>query len=125
MFLSGWALAIAILVCGCWRAYQRLWKNPLSAAKNVHWSAPYTGFWIWWQHFNDRSAEAVHQAHVRHGPVVRLAPAELSVCEIKGGLDVIYSFKDALPKSDWYEVANSTYTIRDKGRGLALCLRHC
>src|ERR1700712_4436807 len=97
---------VALLYC-LWPLLRRFRHDPLSAAKKAHWSVPYSGLWIWWQHFNDRSAEAVHQAHLRHGPVVRLGPSELSVSSVEGGLDVIYSFKEAMPKTDWYQVANS------------------
>ncbi|KAK3623585.1 hypothetical protein LTR56_021548 [Elasticomyces elasticus] len=82
-------------------------RDPLKAAKSAHWSARYSGLWLWWQHFRDVGADAVHKAHLRHGPVVRLGPSEISVCAVEGGLDTIYSFRDPMPKTAWYQVANS------------------
>ncbi|KAK5709833.1 hypothetical protein LTR17_019447 [Elasticomyces elasticus] len=82
-------------------------RDPLKAAKSAHWSARYSSLWLWWQHFHDVGADAVHKAHVRHGPVVRLGPLEISVCAVEGGLDTIYSFRDPMPKTAWYQVANS------------------
>jgi len=66
-------LTITLLVAACvlWRLYLRLRYDPLASAEAAHWSVRYTGAWIWWQHVRDRSAVAVHQAHLRHGPVVR------------------------------------------------------
>ncbi|KAK3073195.1 hypothetical protein LTR53_005434 [Teratosphaeriaceae sp. CCFEE 6253] len=104
---SSLAVLGAIVLYLCWRLLFWLRHDPLSTAPKAHWSVPYSGLWIWWQHFHDRSAEVVHQAHLHHGPVVRLAPAELSVCSVGGGLDVIYSFKEAMPKTDWYQAANA------------------
>ncbi|KAK5744119.1 hypothetical protein LTR17_002149 [Elasticomyces elasticus] len=82
-------------------------RDPLRAASSAHWSARYSGLWMWLQHFNDRGADAVHKAHLRHGPVVRLGPSEISVCAVEGGLDTIYSFRDPMPKTARYQVANS------------------
>lgn len=100
-------LLAAYVLWLAWRSLGRFLKDPLASAKKAHWSAPYTGLWIWWQHIHDRSAEVVHQMHLRHGPVIRLGPSELSVCCVDGGIDVIYGFREAMPKTDWYQVANS------------------
>lgn len=86
------------------RAVQ-LWRSPLFSAKDAHWSAKYTGAWIWWQRVVERDTRAVHEAHVRLGPVVRLGPNEISINDVDGGLKPIYEGR--LPKTNFYQVANS------------------
>ena len=104
---SGLLVLIVAVLVALLRFLVRLRNDPLKVAKEAHWSARYSGVWIWWQHLNDRGADAVHQAHLRYGPVVRLGPSELSVCAVEGGLDTIYSFREPMLKTDWYQVANS------------------
>jgi hypothetical protein len=103
------ALALWLLFL-CLTAYigKYFWDvhhSPLNAAKDAHWSVKYTGAWIWWQRVADQDAHAVHEAHVRCGPVVRLAPKELSINDVDGGLKPIYDGR--LPKTDFYDIAAS------------------
>ena len=79
--------------------------SPLNAAADAHWLTRISCFWIWWQRVHERDAKAVHDAHLRLGPVIRLAPNELSVNDVNGGLKPIYEGR--LPKTDLYQVANS------------------
>ena len=79
--------------------------SPLNAAKDAHWSVRFYGAWIWWQRVFERDAQAVHEAHLRLGPVLRLGPSEVSVCDVEGGLKPIYEGR--LPKTDFYQVASS------------------
>ena len=44
--------------------------------------------------------EFIHNAHLKHGPIVRLGPNELSVNCIDGGLRTIYA--GGFEKPDWY-----------------------
>lgn len=107
MAASGVLIILFVAASILWRLYSYLRNDPLVSVNRAHWSARYTGTWIWWQHIRDNTTAAVHQAHLRHGPVVRLGPSEVSVCCVDGGLDVIYGTRERLPKTDWYQVANS------------------
>ena len=53
----------------------------------------------------EQEANAVHDAHTRFGPVIRLGPNEISVNDVSGGLKPIYEGR--LPKTEFYQVANS------------------
>lgn len=84
-----------------WRAS----RSRLNAAKAAHWSAKYSGRWIQRQRLQLRDTAAVHEAHLRHGPVVRLGPSEISVNDIDAGVKLIYEAR--MPKTDWYQFAVS------------------
>ncbi|KAK4892094.1 hypothetical protein LTR27_009444 [Elasticomyces elasticus] len=107
MALTGGLTVVALIAPAFIVLLLQARRDPLKAAKSAHWSARYSGLWLWWQHFQDAGTDAVHKAHLRHGPVVRLGPSEISVCAVEGGLDTIYSFRDPMPKTGWYQVANS------------------
>ncbi|KAK3707370.1 hypothetical protein LTR37_012214 [Vermiconidia calcicola] len=98
--VSLFAVAMVVVTLG-WR----ILNSPLNAADDAHWSVRLTGAWIWWQRITDKDAQAVHDAHVRLGPAVRLGPKELSINDVDGGLKPIYDGR--LPKTDFYDVANS------------------
>ena len=95
-------------LCGSLYIAQRIRtarSSPLNAAPDANWSVKYSGLWIWWQRTLEKDALAVHQAHLKHGSVLRLAPNELSINDVDGGLKPIYT--DRMPKTDVYQVANN------------------
>jgi hypothetical protein len=101
-------LVICLISLCFWIIAEFFWDvlhSPLNAAKDAHWSVKFCGAWIRWQRIYERDAQAVHEAHVRLGPVVRLGPKELSVNDVDGGLKPIYDGR--LPKTDFYDVASS------------------
>ena len=102
ILLSVYCLCVAIYVA---KLCRRALYSPLNGAKDAHWSVRYCGAWIWWQRCLERDAQAVHSAHLRLGPVIRLGPVEISVNDVDGGLKPIYEGR--LPKTDFYQVANS------------------
>lgn len=73
--------------------------SPLRHIPSAHWSAPISPFWILWMRFRCRENHAVHAAHLKHGPVVQLAPNELSVNDL-GGLRTVYA--GGFEKGEWY-----------------------
>ena len=88
------------------RTFWRVLKpSPLDTANNAHWSVKYCDVWIWWARLQSRSTLAVHKAHESLGPVVRLGPNELSVCDYETGLRPIYDAR--MPKAASYQVAAS------------------
>jgi hypothetical protein len=82
--------------------------SPLAKIPNAHPIAPYTSLWILRARFQRRENRTLYDAHQRHGPVVRLAPNEISVNSIEG-LRVVYGGN--FEKHDWYPNVFSNYFI--------------
>ena len=74
--------------------------SPLASVPAAHPSAPFSPAWILAQRYRNRANAAIHRAHARHGPVVRLGPAELSINCVDGGLKAVYAGNWAKPA--WY-----------------------
>lgn len=75
--------------------------SPLSKIPNAHWSAPISPFWILWTRFKLFENRKLHAAHLRLGPVVRVAPNELSVNDV-AGLRTVYA--GGMEKGQWYSI---------------------
>jgi hypothetical protein len=75
--------------------------SPLSKVPNAHWTAPFSPAWIIWTRFRARENRTVHAAHLRLGPVIRLAPNELSVNDV-AGLKTVYA--GGFEKGEWYSI---------------------
>lgn len=74
--------------------------SPLSKVPNAHFTSSFSPLWMWWQRRGGRqAARAIHAAHQRHGPVVRLAPNELHVASVETLRQV---FVGDFPKDKWY-----------------------
>ena len=58
--------------------------SPLSKIPNAHFTAPFLPTWMWWKRRTGFETRSVFAAHQRHGPIVRLAPKELSVASLDG-----------------------------------------
>jgi hypothetical protein len=63
--------------------------RPLNAIPNAHPTAPFSSIWLISIRCRKRENRTVWDAHKRLGPVVRLAPEEVSVCTLDG-LKTIY-----------------------------------
>lgn len=63
---------------------------PLSRIPNAHFTSSLSKGWISWQRYRRRENTAVHEAHERLGPIVRLGPRELSVNSLEG-LKAVYA----------------------------------
>lgn len=77
--------------------------SPLRHVPRAHWSVPlpYIGsIWILYQRFRSRNNAATAEAHLKHGPVVRLADSEISVNCYEGGIKAIYA--GGWEKHEWY-----------------------
>jgi unspecific monooxygenase len=81
--------------------------SSLSQLPNAHWSAPYSNLWIKWQRYRGRANRAIHAAHTRLGPVLRLGASEISVNSAEC-VKVVYS-NDAFEKDEWYARAFANY----------------
>ncbi|KAL4934692.1 cytochrome P450 [Aspergillus undulatus] len=88
--LSTLSLGIFLPYCIYRYILAPLFLTPLSKIPNAHFTSPLSRRWI--QGIRDSGNEIVtiHALHRRHGPVVRLAPDELSVNSLHG-LRVIYT----------------------------------
>ncbi|KAL2828438.1 cytochrome P450 [Aspergillus cavernicola] len=67
-----------------------LFLSPLSKIPNAHFTSPLSGRWIQSIRQAGNEVLTIHALHRKHGPVVRLAPDELSVNSLHG-LRVIYT----------------------------------
>jgi len=83
--------------------------SPLSKIPNAHWSAAFSRCWILWYRSKEEETPVVHSAHQRFGPIIRIAPNEVSVNCIDGGLRNIYA--GGYEKGDWYRNAFNAYGV--------------
>lgn len=77
-----------------------IFLSPLSKIPDAHWSAPITPAWILWKRFRGQNNRTIHAAHERLGPIVKLAPAEISINCVDGGIKSVYT--GAFEKHEWY-----------------------
>ncbi|KAK5719383.1 hypothetical protein LTR15_007906 [Elasticomyces elasticus] len=111
MALSTPLLAIALLFSlAFWRwVVQPAFFSPLAKLPSAHWSAAFSSLWIFYKRFLQKDTFAVHHAHVRLGPILRLAPNEVSVNSLEG-VQTIYG--RSFEKNDWYANIFSNYGVR-------------
>lgn len=81
--------------------------SPLSKNPNAHWSAPISPVWLLWKRFKSLNDRAIHAAHERFGPIVRLAPSEISINCVDGGIKSVYT--GGFEKHEWYPRAFGAY----------------
>ena len=74
--------------------------SPISQVPPAHWSSRFCSLWILWIRYREREVRTIYEAHQRLGPVVRLAPNEISVNCVKGGIQAIYA--GGFEKHEWY-----------------------
>lgn len=72
--------------------------RPLNAIPNAHPTAAFSPLWLLWVRYRKRENRTVWESHQRLGPVVRLAPKEVSVCTLQG-VKTIYG---DWGKNEWY-----------------------
>lgn len=96
--------------------------SPLAKVPNAHWSSPIAPFWILWTRYNNRENRTLEAAHFKHGPVVRLAPNELSVNDL-AGLRTVYA--GGFEKGEWYSIFdNYGFVIcHTDGAHILMCLQ--
>ncbi|PWY77408.1 cytochrome P450 [Aspergillus heteromorphus CBS 117.55] len=86
--------------------YKHLWHpyflSPLSAIPNAHPTSPLSSRWITLRRHHTQDIHAISAAHRQRGPIVRLAPNELSVNSL-AGLRTIYT--GAFEKDAFYSAA--------------------
>jgi hypothetical protein len=92
-------LAMACIALYKFILYPAFW-SPLSKIPNAHPTAPFSEAWILWTRYNMRNNRATLAAHQRYGPIVRMAPNELSINCVDGGIRTVYA--GGFEKHDWY-----------------------
>lgn len=108
--LSALAVALVLLFALYKHIVHPVFFSPLAGIPNAHWSAPLSRLWILNHRRCRRDTFAVHKAHQDYGPIVRLAPNEVSVNSVDGGLRVIYA--GGFEKGDWYSNVFSNYGVK-------------
>ena len=80
--------------------------SPLAKIPNAHFSAAVLPLWNWSIKRHGAGTRAIYAAHQKKGPIVRLAPNEISVCT-PGALRTIYL--GGYEKHTWYHDAFVNY----------------
>lgn len=83
--------------------------SPLSKIPNAHWSASISPFWILYHRQQQNDTLTVNEKHQKLGPIIRLAPNELSVNSVEGGIRAIYA--GGFEKGTWYSNVFSNYGV--------------
>lgn len=65
--------------------------SPLSKIPSAHFTSSWSPLWILWVRYARVEVQTIHKAHVKHGPIVRLGPNEVSVNCVDGGIRTVYS----------------------------------
>lgn len=87
-----------------------LFLSPLSKVPNAHWSVPFSPLWILYHRLMQNDTPTVHRVHGKLGPIIRLAPNELSVNCVEYGIRTIYG--GGYDKGDWYSNVFSNYGVQ-------------
>ena len=74
--------------------------SPLSKIPNAHFSSSFSPLWMLWIRKQARENRTILQSHEKLGPIVRLAPNELSGNCVDGGTRTIYG--GGFHKHEWY-----------------------
>ncbi|GJD00815.1 Cytochrome P450 [Colletotrichum higginsianum IMI 349063] len=96
---------VSIASIAVWLLYQfilyPLFLSPLSKLAAPHWSCHISPLWILYTRKTNCQNGTLHQAHLRLGPVVRIAPNELSV----DGYDALKTvYQGGFEKDEWYSI---------------------
>ncbi|KAK2736843.1 hypothetical protein FQN57_000523 [Myotisia sp. PD_48] len=85
--------------------------SPLSRIPNAHFTSAISPLWILWKRFRMKGNRTIHEAHLKHGPIVRLGPSEISINCVDGGIRTVYA--GGYEKHDWYKMFGSygTYSM--------------
>jgi hypothetical protein len=94
-------LAAAVIVVLYQAFVRRLFLSPLAKIPSAHWSAPISSFWILLARKQGRENRLLLEAHRRHGSVIRVGPAAVSV----DGFDAVKAaYQGGFEKDKWYSI---------------------
>lgn len=105
------AFALCALLCLVTYRFiiQPVFLTPSSKIPAAHWTAPFSSIWILYHRVKQQNTTVVHAAHEKYGTIIRIAPNEISVNCIDGGLRPIYA--GGFDKGDWYARVFTNYGI--------------
>ena len=104
-FLSACACVVPLLLF--YQYFVRpAYSSQRSKIPNAHFTSPFSNGWILWQRYHGTANRAIHNAHERRGPIVRLGSTEISVNSVRA-VKAVYS--DDFDKDDWYSRAFANY----------------
>ncbi|KAM5354878.1 hypothetical protein ACJ41O_001524 [Fusarium nematophilum] len=75
--------------------------SPLRNLPAAHWTCHFSSLWVLLARKNRRENKSLHEAHLRHGPVVRVGPAEVSVDGVEAVRTV---YQGGFEKGRWYSI---------------------
>jgi hypothetical protein len=109
------AIPVLSLLAGCTVLVFAIYKfvvypaflSPLAKIPNANFTSSISPAWILWNRFKARNNVTTYNAHRRYGPIIRLAPNELSINCVDGGLRTVYA--GGMEKPSWYMDQFSTY----------------
>lgn len=74
--------------------------SPLSKIPTAHFTSHLSPFWIYYIRWRNTENVTLHELHKVKGPILRLAPNELSINCYEGGLKTVYG--GSFGKTDFY-----------------------
>lgn len=77
--------------------------SPLSKVPGP-WYTKFTSLWIKYQEFTSNRRESIHTLHKRYGPVVRLAPNEVSFTSLDAIKEIYASGGSGYDKTELYSL---------------------
>ncbi|KAK4624547.1 Cytochrome P450 monooxygenase orf2 [Fulvia fulva] len=83
--------------------------SSLAKIPNAHWSSSLSPAWILYHRQRQDDTTTVHAAHQRLGPIIRLAPNEISINSVDGGIRSVYA--GGFEKGSWYSNVFSNYGV--------------
>ncbi len=81
--------------------------SPLAKIPNAHSTSSVSSAWILWIRLRGKNNVTTYKAHRKHGPIVRLAPNEVSINCVDGGIRTVYS--GGMEKHQWYPDQFASY----------------
>ena len=103
----------ALIAFACLSLYQfcihPIMISPLRKVPSASPLASLTPLWILYKRYKSQELATINEAHERLGPVIRLAPNEIAVNCVKGGIQSIYT--GGFEKHEWYPNAFNNYGV--------------
>lgn len=93
------AIAVAIVITYKF-LIQPLFLSPLSKIPSAHPSAHISPFWIYYIRYANIENRTLYELHKKKGPILRLAPNELSINCYEQGLKTVYT--GGFEKTEFY-----------------------
>ncbi|EME45102.1 hypothetical protein DOTSEDRAFT_52473 [Dothistroma septosporum NZE10] len=105
------AAVLALLCLACYKfiIYPTI-LSPLAKIPIAHWSCSLSPAWILYHRQRQDDTTTVHAAHKSLGPIIRLAPNEISINSVDGGIRAVYA--GGFEKGSWYSNVFSNYGVQ-------------